>query len=586
MKIRLMKKRKALLVVLPYLVASNLDKTKKGVRSFVAFPYGIMTLATYVKKHSKSKSECEVLDLNLVRDDDCPPSIADENVKNAKHRLIKNHIPESLGVSSEDEIGDISNSIDLALIRKISDYQPDIIGFSMSFDVSYKYLNRLSDLVFKNFGESMVQVVGGPAASTAYAEILDRSRRIDAVCFSEGELGFTSLLDSEDVPKALLNDPWITRETLYAKSHKAVVTEDLNEVIDIDYSVVPVSGYNMKEAFSPFTYQDENSKQFFIVTSRGCPFKCNFCAEPMFHGSGMRYASTEKVFEHVKKLVDNYNLTVLTIYDDQILMNKDRAKELFSLLSKLKIRIEMPNGVTLSYIDAELAQILKSAGVDTLFLAIESGSKRVLKDIIRKPISFDRIKPTVKLLQDNGIFTSAFWIFGLPGETQKDRDLSKKLIYEAGLDWSFFNYASPLRGSALYVESIEKGWLPQKYRELGSIDMTEYVLESPGIDKESLELEMLSANLEFNFVKNYRFRIGDFHTSIRSFREVIDRHYDQPFAHFALARSLYFENGEILNREVQSSLDDFRHTFQTNSQWGNFAYLLHADDFYTEYVAC
>jgi hypothetical protein len=90
------------------------------------------------------------------------------------------------GVSSEDEIGDISNSIDLALIRKISDYQPDIIGFSMSFDVSYKYLNRLSDLVFKNFGESMVQVVGGPAASTAYAEILDRSRNIDAVCFSEG----------------------------------------------------------------------------------------------------------------------------------------------------------------------------------------------------------------------------------------------------------------------------------------------------------------------------------------------------------------------------------------------------------------
>lgn len=579
-----MKKRKALLVVLPYLVASSLDKTKKGVRSFVAFPYGVMTLATYVKKHSKSQSDCEVLDLNLVRDGDCPPANS-YDAKNGKHQIIKNHIPESLGVSSEDDNGDIANSIDLALVRKISDYKPDIIGFSMSFDVSYKSLNRLSSLVAKHFGKSVVQLVGGPAASTAYAEILDRSRNIDAVCFSEGELGFTNLLDSKDVSKALLNDPWITRDTLNAKIHKAVVSQDLDDVIDIDYSVVPISGYNMKEAFSPFTYRDEISRQFFIVTSRGCPFKCNFCAEPMFHGAGMRYASTEKVYTHVKRLVDEYNLTVLTIYDDQILMNKDRAKELFSLLSRLNIRVEMPNGVTLSYIDAELAQILKSAGVDTLFLAIESGSKRVLKDIIRKPIAFDRIKPTVKLLQDNGIFTSAFWIFGLPGETQEDRDLTKELIYDAGLDWSFFNYASPLRGSALYLESIKKGWLPKKYQELGSIDMTEYVLESPGIDKQSLELEMLSANLEFNFVKNNRFRIGDFKTSIRSFREVIDRHHEQPFAHFALARSLYFENGEALNEEISSCLDDFRDTFQANNQWKHFERLLHTDDFYKEYVA-
>jgi anaerobic magnesium-protoporphyrin IX monomethyl ester cyclase len=294
----------------------------------------------------------------------------------------------------------------------------------------------------------------------------------------------------------------------------------------------------MKEAFSPFVFKNKDSKQFFIVTSRGCPFKCNFCAEPTFHGNGMRYASTQKVYEHVKKLVDEYGLTILTIYDDQILMNKKRAKELFTLLSKLNIRIEMPNGVTLSYIDEEMAKILKSAGVDTLFLAIESGSKRVLKEIIKKPISFSKISPTVKTLQQNGIFTTGFFVWGLPGEKKEDRELTKKLITDSGLDWAFFSYASPLRGSELYKESIKNNWIPEKYKKLGAIDMTHYILDA-GIDKDELEEDMLIANLELNFAANKRFRVKDYDTSIRSFLEVINRHHDQPYAHLCLARSFF-----------------------------------------------
>ena len=176
----------------------------------------------------------------------------------------------------------------------------------------------------------------------------------------------------------------------------------------------------MKEAFSPFVFKDKNSKQFFIVTSRGCPFKCNFCAEPTFHGNGMRYASTQKVYEHVKKLVDEYGLTVLTIYDDQILMNKKRAKELFTLLGKLNIRIEMPNGVTL-HIDEKWQKFLKVLS-DTLFLAIESGSERVLKEIIKNQF-LSRIAPTIKLCRIMEFYV-CFFVWGLPGE-EKNRELIK-----------------------------------------------------------------------------------------------------------------------------------------------------------------
>jgi radical SAM superfamily enzyme YgiQ (UPF0313 family) len=263
-----------------------------------------------------------------------------------------------------------------------------------------------------------------------------------------------------------------------------------------------------------------------------------FCAEPSFHGANMRYASVDRVVEHVARLKDKYGLGVLTIYDDQILMNRARAKELFRKLAPLDIRIEMPNGVTMSYIDEEMARLMKAAGVDTIFLAIEHGSKRVLKDIIKKPIAFSRIKPTVQMLQEAGIFTCTFLVIGLPGETRAEREETRDAVYEWGVDWAFFNYATPLRGSELFRQCKENGWIEDKYLPIGAIDMTDYVIRAPGMDAAEIKQTVFEMNLDLNFVNNANMRRGNLTTAYRSFREVVSRHPGQPFAHYFLALCL------------------------------------------------
>ena len=212
---------------------------------------------------------------------------------------------------------------------------------------------------------------------------------VDAICHSEGETAIKRLVESEDRWLELDNDPWITKRSISeGRKARSVYVDNLNDVVDVDYDLVDASAYSMKEAFSPFaSYRNEDDvRQFFVVTSRGCPFKCVFCAEPFLHGANMRYIEIDAIINHVKHLVDKYGMNVLTFYDDQLLIDTARAKELFRRLAKFNLRLEAPNGVTLVYIDDEMARLMKEAGFDTIPLAIESGSDYVLNKIIKKPL--------------------------------------------------------------------------------------------------------------------------------------------------------------------------------------------------------
>jgi anaerobic magnesium-protoporphyrin IX monomethyl ester cyclase len=483
--------RSILLVVLPSnLGAPQLDASKKTHRTYLAFPYGVLTIASYLKRYASGLSGVTILDLNLPND----------------------RTPAEL------------------LAAALAECAPDVVGFSMSYDVSYPWLKALIAVVREHNAETCV-VAGGPAVTTAYAEIL-ADCDLDACCYSEGEVALKELVEAEDIDAALSRDPWVRKAKLSAKP----VYDDLDRIVDVDYELVDVGAYSMKEAFSPFTKFTTSSKQFFIVTSRGCPFKCVFCAEPSFHGANMRYVSVDRAVEHVAMLKDRYGLSVLTIYDDQILMNKPRAKEFFAKLAPLNIRVEMPNGVTLSYIDEEMAALMKAAGVDTLFLAIEHGSKRVLKDVIRKPIAYNRIKPTIELLQAAGIYCQGFFVIGLPGETRAEREETRDVILDWGLDWASFNYATPLRGSELFRQCKANGWIEERYLPIGAIDMTKYVIRAPGIDPAEIESFVFNANLDVNFVHNRNMRIGNFEVARRTFKELVERHPGQAFAHYFLAR--------------------------------------------------
>jgi len=224
----------------------------------------------------------------------------------------------------------------------------------------------------------------------------------------------------------------------------------------------------------------------------------------------------------------------------------------------------------MSYIDDEMAYLMKNAGVDTIFLAIESGVKRVLHEIIKKPLAYERVKPTIELLHKNNIFVCAFFVFGLPGETDAERKENSHFIKDVEIDWSFFNYATPLRGSELFRQTKENNWVDKEYLKLGEVDMTDYILRVPGMNHEMIKKDVFEMNLDVNFVNNRRMRIGDYKTAIDSFEEVISRHPNQPFAHYYLAEALK-KNKSNDDKRINLHLDKFNDIIIGDIQWKDTA---------------
>ena len=248
----------------------------------------------------------------------------------------------------------------------------------------------------------------------------------------------------------------------------------------------------------------------------------------------MRYASVDAVINHVRYLVEHYNMTTLTFYDDQLLFNKKRAKELFSRLAEFNLRIECPNGLSPAFIDDELACLMRTAGMDTINLAIESGSTHVLNDLINKPLHIEQVKPVVDILRKYGFWIQGYFVFGMPGETHEDRMETLKMIKYWGLDWICVSNATPTRGSILYKECIKNGYIPCDLK-IDDLNVNSYIIDVHGQDGKELVKESYLINLGVNFVNNYRMKHGDYTVAMRAFMDVIKRYPNHALAYKCLS---------------------------------------------------
>ncbi len=202
-----------------------------------------------------------------------------------------------------------------------------------------------------------------------------------------------------------------------------------------------------------------------IITSRGCPYRCTFCSSCIHWGGRYRRRSPENILEEMQVLKDEYNVRELKFEDDNLTFDKERTKALFRGMIERGFDFlwNTPNGIAVRHLDDEMLCLMKESGCYDLTLAIESGDPEVLKNIINKPMDLAEAKRAAQRIKRHGIWTSGFFIIGLPGETKQQVMNTIKFIEELALDRIYLFMYTPLPGTPLAERAISQGLVREDF---------------------------------------------------------------------------------------------------------------------------
>ncbi len=498
-----MEAKRILFIIPPYFnYSQDEDEIITEQKPVFTIPYGVLSIAAYIKRNCNKCIEVSVLDLNIVMQE-----------------LINNQ-------------NDVLKGLNECVKNKIKNFKPDYIGVSALFNTQYNYLEMIASSIFAVRNETFV-FLGGGLGTNLYKDVLDNYNCIDAICYGEGEIPIKELIDAENTYAHIAQSPsWITREKIrYDFKFEYKFVENLDNIPIFDYSLIDFEKYGGRSADKR---DGMDHIEMSIHTSRGCPFNCVFCSNSTVHGKKIRYMSVDKVIEEIEFMIKAHNISVVLIEDDHFLSNKIRAKAILESLIKFNIRIEFPNGVAVYAIDSEIATLMKKAGATTVSLAIESGSQYVLTNIIDKPLEIGMIYNAVARLKENSIAIHAFIVIGLPGELEKHREETMDMLHELEIDWVHFFIATPIAGSRLYDICKKEGFLIDG-NDFKSYTVNKCNILTPEINPHDIERKAYTMNLKANFIDNYYFRVGEYEKVLPYFVHVASRYPEHGIVHYCLA---------------------------------------------------
>ena len=156
-----------------------------------------------------------------------------------------------------------------------------------------------------------------------------------------------------------------------------------------------------------------------IITSRGCPYNCNFCSTSKYWGNHIRFRSPSNIVDEIELLKNKYKIQKISIVDDMFTVSKKRTMEFCNELIKRNIKIEWSCSTRVDAIDREMIKIMKKAGCSGIFYGIESTNNASLSES-NKLFDFKQVKDAIKITTSEGINVVEAFIIGLPFQSIND----------------------------------------------------------------------------------------------------------------------------------------------------------------------
>jgi len=375
----------------------------------------------------------------------------------------------------------------------ITDWKPELVGITLPFATQISSVYSIINLV-KEIDKDIITVIGGCTASSYPQQILKQNQNIDIVVVGEGELTFQELLEGKkmneidgivyrDENKVVSNSPRHLIENLdeipfprrdlvqfenyskyrfgkgrFKRGAYILRTRGIKHVVKRAFTKIHRSLFGEGDFHQRIPKYGIEAK---ILTSRGCPFDCYFCAVHNVWGRTYRVRSPKNILEEMELLYEKYKVRHFGIVDDNFNISKKRTTEICKGIIERgwDVTLRADSGLYLCSIDEETLLMTKKAGFHELYFGIESGNERILKDVICKKVDLEKVKEVARLCKTLGIVSGGFFMIGVPGETKETMEDTINFAIASELDRIRMYTCQPFPGSKMYEDSQENGWL-------------------------------------------------------------------------------------------------------------------------------
>ncbi len=212
----------------------------------------------------------------------------------------------------------------------------------------------------------------------------------------------------------------------------------------------------------PHPIRDYDERPY-ILTSRGCPYKCTFCSSTAFWNK-TRFFSAEYVIEEIEYILERYPGTEhIPIWDDLFIANKQRFARVIELLEDRGITrsVNFAFAVRANLVDDELCEKLFRMNVPTVSFGAESGSNKTLR-LIEKNTTVAQNQQAIDTLNRHGQIPICSFIIGAPFETEEDVRMTYEFLLEniakgKVSPYSAINIMMPMPGTPIWTYALDKG---------------------------------------------------------------------------------------------------------------------------------
>jgi radical SAM superfamily enzyme YgiQ (UPF0313 family)/phosphatidylglycerophosphate synthase len=329
------------------------------------------------------------------------------------------------------------------IVKKVKEISPDVIGVTLNL-----YFIKGGYALAKELeGLSIPLVAGGPHPRVRPFEVIEHG--FDIACEGEGEETFLEILDYIKGKKPLRDILGITYRApngLVLKNPSRPLIEDLNSLPFPDRTLFPLENYFLKSTIK------QKKFYFQVFSSRGCPYRCTFCA---VSSRKIRVRTPQNLYDEVENLVKTYGINYIQFMDDIFTANKKWLYQFFDELEKRNLDIKWDCESRVDCVDEDLLYRMKKAGLNCIFYGVESGDPQTLK-LIKKGVKLEQIRRTLDITAKIKIPSVKInFILGFPWENKTHilnsyrimRDYRKSLRIRNGI-----TVPIPYPGTELYNE--------------------------------------------------------------------------------------------------------------------------------------